>query len=387
MSVIRVGFIFEVFDPSWMGGLNYYRNLIAAISEFPEFGIEVVIFTGHEVSLHGIENNTFVVRNSLFDKGSLIRNFRKAIFRLFKKDPLLHRLLLRNDIDIVSHCGYIGFSVPALTWIPDFQHLRLPEFFDAQEVQRRRASHSELFKFGDAVLLSSNSAAMDMENYFPNARIDRYVLRFVSGVSSAWTPISRDELRQRYDLGETWFHLPNQFWKHKNHKVVIDALEMVIQGGTNITIVATGSTADPRNPDYPRILRDQIRELGLEKNFKILGAVPYDDMLSIMYHSISVINPSLFEGWSTTVEEAKSLGKKMLLSNIDVHIEQSPDRVEYFQPSCPDELASLLISTHKDFQMDFEDSCSKSSLSVVAEKRRSFISTYRKILEQILRRV
>ena len=53
---------------------------------------------------------------------------------------------------------------------------------------------------------------------------------------------------------------------------------------------------------------------------------------------IALINPSFFEGWSTTVEEAKSLGTKMILSNIKLHLEQAknalffdPKKVESFQ--------------------------------------------------------
>jgi glycosyltransferase involved in cell wall biosynthesis len=386
MSVIRVAFIFEVFDPSWMGGLNYYRNLISATSEFPECKIEVVVFTGNEVQLHGIETNALVVRHGLFDKGSLLRNFRRLMFRLLRKDLLLHRLLLQYNIDVVSHYGHVGFSIPALTWIPDFQHLRLPVFFDAHEVRRRHASHSDLFKFGDAVLLSSNSALKDMECFFPDATIDRYVLSFASGVPSAWTPISRDDLNRRYHLGESWFHLPNQFWKHKNHEVVIQALELVNQSGVNLTVVATGSIADPRNPDHSILLNNKIQELGLERNFIILGSIPYDDMLNIMYHSIAVINPSLFEGWSSSVEEGKSLGKKLLLSNIDVHIEQSPDRVDYFFPESPQELAYLLIKANENYSRDAEDSYSRNSLTRQRERRMQFINSYREILEKIVGR-
>jgi glycosyltransferase involved in cell wall biosynthesis len=36
------------------------------------------------------------------------------------------------------------------------------------------------------------------------------------------------------------------------------------------------------------------------------------------------VNPSRFEGWSTTVEEAKAVGTPMLLSDIPVHREQAP---------------------------------------------------------------
>jgi glycosyltransferase involved in cell wall biosynthesis len=42
-----------------------------------------------------------------------------------------------------------------------------------------------------------------------------------------------------------------------------------------------------------------------------------------MRASTALINPSLFEGWSTTVEEAKSTGTPMILSDLGVHREQA----------------------------------------------------------------
>ena len=76
----------------------------------------------------------------------------------------------------------------------------------------------------------------------------------------------------------------------------------------------------------------------LERNLLILGLIPYEDVLFMMRNCVAVINPSRFEGWSSTVEEAKSLGKRILLSNISVHREQSPENARYFDP---DDVAGL----------------------------------------------
>ena len=45
----------------------------------------------------------------------------------------------------------------------------------------------------------------------------------------------------------------------------------------------------------------------------------------------ALLNPSRFEGWSTTVEEAKAVGTPMLLSDIAVHREQAP-QARFFAP-------------------------------------------------------
>ena len=41
----------------------------------------------------------------------------------------------------------------------------------------------------------------------------------------------------------------------------------------------------------------------------------FNIVINLIYHSKILLNPSLFEGWSTTVEEGKVFNKKMILSS------------------------------------------------------------------------
>ena len=70
--------------------------------------------------------------------------------------------------------------------------------------------------------------------------------------------------------------------------------------------------------------------------------VQYNKIMNLLYNADIIINPSFFEGWSTVVEEAKILDKKILLSNIDVHIEQNPKKGIYFDPYNPKDLANSI---------------------------------------------
>src|SRR5690606_13213676 len=55
---------------------------------------------------------------------------------------------------------------------------------------------------------------------------------------------------------------------------------------------------------------------------KLLGLVPRDKQVAIFRHATLVVQPSLFEGWSTVVEDVKALGRPILASDLDVHREQ-----------------------------------------------------------------
>jgi glycosyltransferase involved in cell wall biosynthesis len=90
-----------------------------------------------------------------------------------------------------------------------------------------------------------------------------------------------------------------------------------------------------------------VSAYGLTDNFRFLGIVPRPHVYALMRLSTALINPSLSEGWSTPVEEAKSLGVPMLLSDLCVHREQAGTRAQYFHPQAAEQLASLM-ARHED---------------------------------------
>jgi len=56
-----------------------------------------------------------------------------------------------------------------------------------------------------------------------------------------------------------------------------------------------------------------------------------------------VIQPSLFEGWSTVIEDARALGRPVIASDIPVHREQLGDTARYFIPRDPASLAEAVL--------------------------------------------
>ncbi|RWM80807.1 MAG: glycosyltransferase [Mesorhizobium sp.] len=80
----------------------------------------------------------------------------------------------------------------------------------------------------------------------------------------------------------------------------------------------------------------------LGSHFRHLGLIPYDDVVALIGAADYLLNPSHFEGWSTTVEETKSLGTPMLLSDIPLHREQAPESL-FFAPDSAEALAQRLL--------------------------------------------
>jgi glycosyltransferase involved in cell wall biosynthesis len=331
--MIRVGFILALPEQAWLGGVSYFRNLLGALWVLRDRRIEPVIATAAGATPEFLAEMPPFERIELRSLSSRAL-LRRAVRRLSGTDHVLQRELLAQRIDILSHSGHLGQGarLPVLAWIPDFQHRRVPEFFQAREREIRERFYAQQCTTATRVLVSSRAARKDLARFYPAAFGKSRVLQFVADAPDPATLPTRDALAAKYGCREPYFFLPNQFWAHKNHAVVIEALALLQARGAAPAVLATGNTQDPRQPGHFRHLMDRVQALGLERGFRPLGVVPYADLMGLMWHSLAVINPSRFEGWSTTVEEAKSLGKRVILSDIDVHREQSPPGGAYFAP-------------------------------------------------------
>jgi glycosyltransferase involved in cell wall biosynthesis len=344
--VIRVGFFLNVTGQIWLGGTSYFRNLLTALADLPDRRIQTVLLTGSNSRpglLAELPSADWHSPPSL-QRYSARWIARKLLAGLSDSDRLLERDLLALHIDALSHSGHLGPAarVPVLAWIPDFQHLRLPQNFSAQELRQRDRQYATLCRFASRVIVSSENVRKDLAEFSPETIPRSRVLQFVANVPDPGTLPLRETLERKYSFSGRYFFLPNQFWVHKNHRVVVDALAVLDRQGVAVTVLASGNPVDDRNPEHFGRLMGHAAALGVAERFKVLGLLPYADLMALMWHSIAVINPSRFEGWSTTVEEAKSLGIPVIVSDIAVHREQQPPGGAYFPPDDAEAAAELM---------------------------------------------
>ena len=354
---LRVGFILDPDSGNWIGGVHYFKNLFYAISADPTSCIQPVILTVDVDACTRHFPQVEVISLPFTVKSKISKNISRKIFQ----KPSLSSYILRdyvieNEIDILSHT-YVQerVGIPTIGWIPDLQEKHYPEFFSSSEIKFRDRSTLNHVSQNTCVIFSSQSAKEDATRCYPEYQSKYVVLSFVA--SFFGTDYSREitsEVVEKYNLPDNYFYCPNQFWKHKNHVILVNSLKKLRDEGITANIVCSGSSSDYRNPMYFDELFSQVRALGLEDQFTSLGQIPYEDVLSLMFHAKAMINPSFFEGWSTSVEEAKSLEIPVILSDIPVHREQNPSDVLFFDPRSAEDLAICLqksLQRSKDWQM------------------------------------
>jgi len=322
---------------NWLGGLYYTVNLIRALRVLPKGDQpEIVVLLPSEdladefADIASPVNIHVVPRQESGDPQSPPENQR------------LVQLLADEGIDVVFPCMrsmQAEFPTPWLPWVPDLQHKYLPEYFSTTERAQRDQEFIRIATDAALVVLSSQCAVNDFDEAYPGYREKLRVLHFATVPLPEWFDDDAKGTVRRYGLPDRYLMLPNQFWAHKNHRVAFEAIEILRRQGVDVHLVCTGRTEDPRRPEHATKLREFIKDNELSDAIHILGLLPRLDQIQLMRAAVAIVQPSLFEGWSTVVEDARALGKRVFLSDIPVHREQQPPGAIYFQPDAPNTLA------------------------------------------------
>jgi glycosyltransferase involved in cell wall biosynthesis len=350
--MIKVGFWFDA-PFEYTGGLNYIANLLHALNSVNRGEVRPYVFFANNAPddvVRRFERYATVILTPILQRKTFAWFIHKLAYKLFGSMVMVNVLLKKQCINVLSHAWtpYLGRRpLKVISWIPDFQYLHLPEMFPNLDADRESRINRQIATHADAVIVSSVNALGDLLGLLSGcAKPPVEVLRFVSQPFTASNQIlpSLDQLKKKYCIPGKFFVLPNQFWAHKNHEVVLRALALAKNAGLSMTVLMTGNTKDYRLKGAPYFdgLRDRITELGIHNEARILGLIDYNDLLVLMRTCVGFINPSRFEGWSSSVEEAKSLGKPILMSRIPVHIEQAPAHGAYFDCDDADKLCELM---------------------------------------------
>jgi glycosyltransferase involved in cell wall biosynthesis len=258
----------------------------------------------------------------------------------------------------------------------------MPELFSSQELEVREKEFADVFAC-NRIIVSSLDAQADLSSFY-SMHVERSrVIQFVADVDSQISCPSLDEIKKKYAINTPYFHLPNQFWIHKNHVVVINALRILKEQGKRVTVLATGNKADYRRADHFQMLMALVEASGVAEDFRVLGLVPYPDLIALMKYSVALINPSLFEGWSTSVEESKTLGKRIILSDIPVHREQSPVRGVYFDPNNPESLAVAMKQQLDSWSLDEDADWAARAIAALPARKEEFARKYQEVVLEL----
>lgn len=241
----------------------------------------------------------------------------------------------------------INFDIPWLGYLYDFQHKYLPEFFTSEQIKYRDDTFFNMLVRAEGLIVNAKAVAEDARKFFPTINKRIFSIPFSPCPLKEWLDLDLD-VRNKYQINRPYFLISNQFWRHKDHVTAFKAYANYVNSGGDRLLVCTGRTEDKRFPNYFHELVNLLRELAISEKVLILGHIPKIDQISLIKHSIAVIQPTLFEGGpgGGASYDAVSLGVPVIASDISVNKEMSCGDITFFKAGDSFELSNVML--HRD---------------------------------------
>ena len=229
----KVAFVINYNHIKWLGGFQVVLNLIKSISLNKNHKIKPILFLGYKINdkISEIDKNTKII----VDKRIIINsNFLKIldkIFTIFFGYSFWYtKIFSEHKIDLISHSNIaLGKKnkIKSVVWIPDFQFLHLKYLYSRWQIFTKKINARFYSKHSTKILLSSKSSKSDLMKIIKTNNQKLIINSFPFDVPSPSNLLSKKQLKQKLKIPNNYFYLPNYYWLHKNHMVVLKTLNIL----------------------------------------------------------------------------------------------------------------------------------------------------------------
>ena len=332
------------------GGFNQGLNAILQMKKICERHFEFEVFTTNVENIKHLKKiglNSVWVKFSLVDRLiSLISlspgwSFIQKYLRIIGP---FEKSLTKHNVDLVYFLTQS--SSPAtlnrlnyITTAFDLSHRDTPEF---PEVGHSREFHARERQF--QTNRSRAVGGVTVSEQFSDSFSRRYgidrnrLLSMPMGPSpflSADISVDKSLVLKTYDLEEGYFFYPAQFWAHKNHIRILEALLLLREKGYEFKVVFAGG--DKGNRTY---VERFVTQHSLGGQVRFLGFVPSEHMRGLYEGCVAVTMPTYFGPTNLPPLEAWMIGKPLIYSS---HlIDDVGEAAICVNPDDPGELAAAM---------------------------------------------
>src|SRR6266540_783597 len=194
-------------------------------------------------------------------------------------------------------------GLPYVMAVHDLQHRLQPEFPEVSangEWEAREYTFRNGTRLATLVLADSEIGREDILNFYEPHGVtpDRVKVLPYLPASYLVSDVSESEqqrVRATYQLPERYLFYPAQFWPHKNHTRIVQALSLLKdEYGADITMVFCGShSGDIRERTFQEVMSMASRS-GLDQTIRYAGLIPDEDMSGMYAGAVALVMPTFF---------------------------------------------------------------------------------------------
>jgi len=346
---MKIAAILE-YDITKGGGFNQALNAVGQMARLCEGRYEFTVFTTKKKNieyLNKLGHKAFFFRHGLLGRwitnsaaSPLLRRLQSVLKLIsgFEKKLLSEQVDLVYFVTTTRHCLELQ-KLNYITTVWDLCHRDTPEFpevrsynvFLSREYIYSNTLSQALFVLCDAAESArriSRRYGVDSERLLAMPFAPSPFIEEDHSVSSA-------EVLKKYRLNPGYFFYPAQFWAHKNHVRILQALKILKDAGITRQVVFSG--ADQGNLEH---VKNRVAEFGLEDAVYFPGFVSEGEMRSLYESCAAVVMPSYFGPTNIPPLEAWKLGRPLIYS---AHLaEQAGDAALLIDPDSAEDLADAM---------------------------------------------
>lgn len=354
---MKIGILTYGFS-GWGGGIDFIRHMLTFLDEAHKSGgqVSTVLILPKDSFLDVLIKKLYPFRNLLkqllkkeklswrgmptYSQAYLLQTFSEFIenTEIAISGSSYNAQLndaIKLGVDIVFPCIKVppkNFKLPWIGYIPDFQHLYLPNFFTKLEIESRNIAFANMLHSAQNIIVYGKEVILDADRFYPGHTAKLHALPFCPCPQKEWVYSSLD-VREEYGINSPYFLISNQFWVHKDHGTAFRAFAKYCQEHGSADLVCTGEVCDYRFPAYAGELFSLLDSLGISKRVKILGHIPKIHQISLLKNSLAVVQATLFEGGpgGGSSYDAVSLGVPVIASNIAINLEIDCGDIVFFK--------------------------------------------------------
>lgn len=244
---------------------------------------------------------------------------------------------------------YSDPGIPTVCTIYDLQYVTYPMFFEAGDgVHRYHVFLEACQKAAKLAAISGYSRESAIAEGKLSPEIIKTIhLRLAKRIVPT-TAQGNDILDRLHLTSKRYFLYPANFWKHKNHEMLLTAFGLFCRETLNeeVQLVCTGA------PGARQIwLQDAACRMGLKDRVLFPGFLSHEELGVLMAHAHALVFPSLYEGFGMPVIEAMAAGVPVACSNATSLPEVVGDAAILFNPAIPHEIANAFRTLMRDKEL------------------------------------
>ncbi|SOE64253.1 Glycosyltransferase involved in cell wall bisynthesis [Burkholderia sp. YR290] len=293
-------------------------------------------------------------RVSPFLGGRLRRVLSRVGYRLNRKLKRHGAGSLLSDLKVdLLFCPFTAPTywepgIPTVCTIYDLQYKTYPEFFAPEDVAHRSQTFVDASRRATALAAISDYSRQSaiVHGELDPSRIRTIHLRMAQRITPESGQSSVEVLERLGLARQRYLIFPANFWKHKNHEMLLTAFGMACADGglpADIKLICTGAPGARQE-----WLKSAASGMNLSDRVVFPGYLPNAELAALISNCIGVVFPSLYEGFGLPVLEAMAANVPVACSNTTSLPEVAADAAILFDPRVPSQIAEAMIALVQD---------------------------------------